>query len=95
MHVGIICACLPAHSTLLKSIWPRLLTPTQQKSLKHSSMTSGADNKSMSKNRFSQQPHLGEDCRSEFMLLEDVESCRGKSVSTVRTSTITRVDEVN
>jgi len=81
IHVGNICACLPATSQLMKRLWPSLIGTT-----KGSSNGKGSDGKMGSgqihiPNNRGNQPRIKEDHDQNFVRLEDFDSKKDSTIS--------------
>lgn len=77
MHVGIVCACLPAHRFLLGTIWPKIVKSTGGDSANNSNNTEAKASKT--KSVYKSPSNFDTHSRSNFIPLDDVELGRAGS----------------
>lgn len=69
MHVGIVCACLPAHRFLLGKIWPKVVGSTKGAT----AVISKSSETKASKSVYQSPAKFDSDSRSNFIPLVDIE----------------------
>lgn len=90
MHVGIVCACLPAHRFLLGTLWPKFVG-----SFKGASATISKSSKAKaSKSVYQSRAEIATSSRSNFIPLVDIErGAAGSSINRTPESSVHTVEK--